>query len=237
MIPLIDRSLYQRLVDKRAEMESAGVHDLGRVFVPIGPALSDKAPIRLLFVGQAEGPTEAPLEADFDQAVEHSIGVVEELADSPKGFFWPAVWRVLDQVLEMSGASVDRHQAVGWSNLVKIGKANRERPEGKEISDQADLCIQALQLEIRAFRPDAIILLTTNYAQDKILYPVFGREGFRNNVKSEDQVAVKRHPEFGVVLWANHPRVMRRKGPAVEAFISGYVAALTSVKPTVAPLT
>lgn len=225
MVPLIDKSLYQKLVNRRAEMGSAGVCDLGRVFVPIGPAFSDPMPIRLLFVGQAEEQT-VPLEADFDRAVETSIGVVETEASSPDGWFWPAVWKVLDEVLELTGAPVERHQAVGWSELVKIGKADG-RPEVEEIAKQADLCIEALQLEIRTFRPDATILLTgEHYARDEILYRVFGREGFRNNVRSKDQVAVKNHPELGVVLWTDHPRLMGKNYPADLGFISGYAAAL-----------
>jgi len=227
LIPLIDKQLYENLSAKRLEMERAGFADLAPVFVPVGPELSHLVPVRLLFVGQATG---GNLEgaSDFIRSAEKSIEIVSNAPNSP---FWQDIWQILERALRTVGAAdliERRDEIVGWSNLVKIGNM-KHNPGEKEIAVQANLCIEALHAEIRAFRPIATILFTGHYAERDIMGPAFeSANNFLDNVKDQDRVAVKNHPEFGPILWAYHPRDMRQHGYESEVvnFISGYVAAL-----------
>ena len=235
MIPLIDTHLYAKLASKRAEMEHLGIRNLAPVFVPVGPAPSERIPLRLLFVGQAtHGNLEDTL-LGFEGGIAKSIKVISDallpgktpLANSP---FWQAVRRILEYALCTTNAvewTPRLHELVGWTNLVKIGDA-RGNTASRTIAEQSTLCVEALRAEIGSLRPLATILLSGNYARDEILYPAFGREGWRNNVEAEGRVAVKNHAGLGALIWAHHPLDMRRRGIEQETlgFIGGYVAAL-----------
>jgi len=98
---------------------------------------------------------------------------------------------------------------VGYSNLVKIGRA-RGNPQPDAIAVQQALCIELLLHELEIMKPDAVVLLTRNFAQCEIVEPVFGPEGWTQDVPSEDRVAhkvVMGRP----IVWMNHPR---NPGPA-----------------------
>jgi len=232
VIPLIDRQLYSKLRDRASQMARV-LDGGGSVFVPVAPSSLPTGVPRILFVGQARG--EMGPSEDFDAALRESTSVVEGRLG---GWFWNAVHTIFDQMLRTIGAfptletaSIKTHEALAWSNLVKIKSPSLRNAPGPEIvGAQADLCVESLSAELRLFRPHATVLLTGNYAQVKILEQVFGPAAeFRNNVESEDRVAVKKHSKFGHVIWANHPGAMgenNKNNKRDVGFIAGYLAGL-----------
>ncbi len=91
---------------------------------------------------------------------------------------------------------------VAWSNLAKIGVLDGN-PEGAELQVQADLCAELLRAEINRIKPLATILLTGDFAVEEILYPSLERDGWKNNVREENQVAIKE--ALGTTLfWTYH---------------------------------
>lgn len=150
------------------------------------------------------------------------------------GIFFQSIRSICNPVLRVIGANeyCDRLElALGWSNLVKIGNKTGGNPEGGILTAQARLCIESLHEEILTMVPDATVLLTgSSYANKEIFYPVFGDDGWRNNVPEESQVALKEHKSLGPLLWVDHPRRWNINGitPQVINFVAGYLAGLIS---------
>src|SRR5215469_5737913 len=103
----------------------------------------------------------------------------------------------------------------------------REIAMPRAIRAQASLCVQALKQELARAKPKVTVFLTSDYAMEEILFPAVGRDDWRNNVSSEDQIAVKLHQDFGWLLWGFHPSGPwgRRHGRKLEAFIAGFASA------------
>jgi hypothetical protein len=229
MIPLISASLYDRLTRARHEMSIAGLQDVASVFVPIGADPATLSPARLLFVGQAtRGWGEVPL--DYEAAADKSWKVMEELLIQPgRAVFWQDIRWITAQVLRMNGETdTDQAmlQAVGWSNLLKIGRTNRNATSDFAPA-QRHLCIECLRAEVDEMQPDATILMSGTFHKDIVL-DTFGPDSWRQNSKSSDRVSVKEHSAMGTILWTDHPRSLRKDGMEDEvfAFVAGYVAAL-----------
>lgn len=193
------------------------------MFVPVGPA-PNSVPVRLLFIGRATRDYSQDCVNTYERAITRDEEIVHAYLLGRKAPFWQFIEDVAEgarQVIVPSFPRDRRHELVGWSNLVKIGNMC-SNPASEAIKQQAELCIAQLRSELDIMRPHVIILLATNYAEDEILYPVFGRDNWRWDNQERDRVAFKAFqlaPSSGaVVIWTNHPQAM---GPI------GYRAAAT----------
>ena len=197
-------TLYDELV--KADGNAA------QVFVPVGP--DEIGPLRLLFIGQAtRGWSEEALE-DYETAWRRAVDIVA--APLPGSKYWQVVRRIVAAVGRSVGLSdiSDRlPEFIGWSNLVKVGHPDRN-PYEASWKAQADLCLEQLRHEVELMRPDAIVVMTRDFASKEILLPMFGETGWEQDVPEKDRVAWKLAPM--PVVWMNHPR---RMGP------SGYLEA------------
>lgn len=216
MTPLISESTFEGLRAKRAGIPGRPAH----VFLPV----AQKNP-RVLFIGHA--PRGEMPDGTYIEVAQTTYGwLINGMAGGDKkSGFWRAVSSIADQcnrIASPDGLALP----VGWSNLCKIGDCDRN-PSPKSIREQADLCGEALREKFRSARPEITFLLTGHFAQEEILFPVFGREDWRNNLDSQDLVAVKVHPEFGILLWGYHPRSahgMARNQDLIN-FMAGFGAA------------
>jgi hypothetical protein len=214
MLPLLSEDTFQDLRARRQSLPGDPAH----VFVPVA---QDNP--QLLFIGQAT--SGAMLDGTYTDVAQESYELLEKYTLHPgRSGFWQALTTIIKQCGLIASPSGTR-PIVGWSNLCKIGDT-QANPSAQSIRDQADLCIRALREELRAAKPTITVLLTGHFAQDEILYPVFGNEGWRNNVPAEDRIAVKDHPDYGVVLWSYHPR--SRHGIEYQdqllSFVAGFAA-------------
>jgi hypothetical protein len=95
------------------------------------------------------------------------------------------------------------------------------------IEKQAALCIEQLRCEIKACKPTAVLLLTTNYAQTEIVEPVFGNingDWMRANEANNLLSATRYGSDGPLVVWTNHPA--RRRG--IQAGYHGFARLMAS---------
>lgn len=208
MRPLISFEQYDRLGHLRDRMEHSEPGN-AQVFVPVGPDPGSDCP-GILFIGQATKDWTKRAVSNYQGAVKEGIALAHCCADRNGPFFQVVdeiVWAVCGQLdLEPAGGQGD---LVGWSNLAKIGRIHGN-PAPTLIALQQDLCIGTLRHELETMQPAAVVLLTRNFAQHEILEPVFGRDGWTQDLPSEDRVAHKTLAGRPIV-WMNHPR---NPGPA-----------------------
>lgn len=207
MRPLITPKQYKLLRDLRARMDRSYPGN-SHVFVPVGPDAEIGSP-SILFIGQATRDWTKPALGNYAGAVNEAVAIAHCCLDR-HGPFWQVVDEVVWGVCEALNKSIaNQGDVVGWSNLAKIGRA-QGNPEPNMIAAQQALCIELLRHELEIMQPDAVVLLTRNFGQREILEPVFGREGWTQDVPSDDRVAHK--VEKGrPIVWMNHPR---NPGPA-----------------------
>ena len=109
--------------------------------------------------------------ATYEGAIQRDIEIAKNFLAKRQTPFWQFSYDMLCGVLERcKGASSNLHDLIGWSNLVKIGDI-KGNPTQEFLKKQAGLCIEQLRVEIAALRPDAIVLPTSNCAEEEILYP------------------------------------------------------------------
>jgi hypothetical protein len=217
--PLLTEPLYDALRARRKLVPGNPAY----AFLPVSDLHSS-----LLFVGQATAGWFYQDDLDFRAAASESCAIMRDfLASGRRSAFWRTVSEIRRQVSRVAVGSNDIGQlSVGWSNLCKIGCADGN-PSREMIEAQADICIEALHHELRAAGSQVTIFLTDRFARREIFEPVVGRHGWRNNVRDEDRIAVKQHPDFGCLIWSYHPRskhgLLHRQ--ELTAFISGFASA------------
>jgi hypothetical protein len=212
---LISQSLYDRLAALRQKMINSEIGRPAHVFVPVGahvPKSTSQMP-SILYVGKATRGFGEPDLGAFTGAAAVTSRVIDEWLLPGQSAFWQFVREVLRGLAakcdQPTGAELLKH--FGWSNLAKIGDLVGN-PDAWSLEKQKDLCIESLSTEIATFQPTAIILATTNYAQDEIVFPIFGRNDWSFDTREQDRVAYKQHPQLGLVAWTNHPQGMRPAG-------------------------
>jgi len=228
MEALIGHALYDRLVALRQKMIDSETGSPAQVFVPVGTPFPDRRlPMpRILYVGKAtRGFEEADL-GDFCGAVAGACKVIDEWLLPGRSAFWQFIRAVLEQLAAQCNQPAEAKllEHFGWSNLAKIGDLDGN-PDSGSLRIQKDLCLEALAAEIAAFQPTAVVLATTNYAQEEVVFPLFGRDDWRFDTPDRDRVAYKQHSRFGLVVWTNHPQGMRPSG--TRAIVQKFVADLT----------
>jgi hypothetical protein len=228
---LIDEGMFKEFQRVRADYR--GGQQSANVLVPVGPE-SGKGMPAILFVGQATQGMVYDRTLGYQGATQACAALCADLlVNAGRSPFWQAIRSVCSQVVRTAGLDPrlfdNPSGIVGWSNLAKIGAAEG-RPKGDLVAAQRELCVEALRTEISTMRPLATVFLSGDYLVEEILYPSMGQEQWRNNVKDEDRVAVREHPQFGTLIWTYHPRTMRQSGIEREAigFVAGYIAALAA---------
>ncbi len=222
---LISHALYERLAALREEMIAGEIGSPAQVFVPVGAPIQDR-PLqmpRVLYVGKAtRGFGESNL-AGFTGAVAGASTVIDDWLLPGRSAFWQFIRAVLRQLAANCDhlTDADLLHYFGWSNLAKIGDLHGN-PDVSSLKAQQDLCVEVLTAEIATFQPTAIILATTNYAQHEVVFPLFGYDGWSFDTQEQDRVAYKQHPQFGLVVWTNHPQGMRPNGTraVIQKFVS-----------------
>lgn len=215
--PQMSRDLFQEFWRLKPSLPQQSSY----VFVPVSPPAPD-----LYFVGQATGGMLYDDDVDYEGTAERCRSYLKNLTSQspsvPLRGFWKSIERISNQVRLITM----REPRIGWSNLCKVG-ATEGNPGPHAINAQASLCVQALQQELARAKPKVTVFLTSNYAQEEILLPAVGHDGWRNNVPSEDRIAVKLHKDFGALLWGYHPvgPMGRQHGTELEAFIAGFASA------------
>jgi hypothetical protein len=225
---LISQSLYERLAALRQEMIAGEIGSPAQVFAPVGALIQNRRMEmpRILYVGKAtRGFGECNLDG-YTGAVTGASKVIDEWLLPGGSAFWQFIRAVLQKLAakcsQPTGVELLRH--FGWSNLAKIGDLDGN-PDAWSLKSQLDLCLEALAAEIAAFQPTAVILATTNYAENEVVFPLFGQDDWSFDTIERDRVAYKRHPQFGLVAWTNHPQGMRP--PGTRAIVQEFIADLT----------
>lgn len=214
MLPLISEHTFNELRKKRDAIPGSA-----QVFVPV----AEDNP-QLFFIGQA---TKGKMfEGTYISVAQVSYRLLEKYKFNPgRSGFLRALRSITDQCRRIVSPN-GTLPSVGWSNLCKIGDS-RKNPTPQSVHAQADLCVRALREELQKASPSITLLLTGDFARDEILYPVFGEKGWRNNVADENLVAVKDHPQYGVVLWGYHPQCTHGMVHQHQllSFMAGFAAA------------
>jgi hypothetical protein len=210
MQTLMTREMHTRFQDLRERIASDD-HSIAQVFTPVYPSAIDRLPFTILFCGQAtRGFNEEDL-ADFDRCGARCGEIAHNLRGARTGPFWQVVDDIMRGVYQSLCRPVPDtglSSVIGYTNLLKIGRVGTN-PLPQSCRMQADLCIEQLNYEIKTMNPTAIVLLTASYAQHEIVEPVFGADGWAQDVPDCNRVAFKTTPR--AVIWGNHPRNM---GPA-----------------------
>jgi hypothetical protein len=214
--------------EKYAEFQSLrtvlSVHSdtVAHVFVPVGPA-PESVPIRLLFIGRATRDYSEDRVKTYQGAIARDEEIAHKFLVDRKSPLWQFIDDVVEGVRKEIAPSFPRdrrHELSGWSNLAKIGDIHNN-PSPEMIKRQASLCILQLRSEMHLMSPHVIIILTRNYAEDEILYPVFGRDNWRWDNQEQDRVAFKKFEldssSRAIVIWTNHPQAMGPRGYRAEA--------------------
>ena len=227
MRPLIDERLYERLVECRHRMIDGKVGRPANVFVPVGASDPGSPPgvPRVLYVGRATRDFGASHLDGFSGAAAGASRVVDEWFMRGGSGFWQFIRAILKRIAEDCGQPGEALPArLAWSNLAKIGNLTGN-PGGRSLREQQELCIEALTMEIEAFKPTAILIATTNYAEKEVVFPLFGDEGWSFDTPEEDRIAYKQHPTFGLIAYTNHPQGMRPAGTrsAVQEFVADLI--------------
>lgn len=187
MVPLIGRDLYDRLRATRASLPERGVSNVAQVFVPVGPAeeASGAASLRVLFVGRATRGFDEEALSSYEGAARRAEELVMQVyvpdgtAPQPSDF-WRFARNVLraalDSLREAGSSRFSDH--LGWSNLAKIGDT-KGNATPLSLSVQRELCHEALRSEIAVMNPHAMVLATGKYAEEEVLAPVFGSQGWK----------------------------------------------------------
>lgn len=202
MRPLITPQQYTKLQRLKVRIDRA-YPGSSHIFVPVAPNAENGLP-HILFIGQATKDwTKQPLGC-YAGAVREGIAQAHCCGDRRGPFFRTVdniIWEVCDRLRIQPQ---NQGHVGGWSNLVKIGRPGGN-PRAHHIHMQRNLCIEMLRCEIKVMQPDAVVLLTGNYAQSEILEPVFGAGGWKQDMPSADRVAYKTLAGRPIV-WMNHPR-------------------------------
>jgi hypothetical protein len=230
LVPLIDRDMHGRLVVLRSEIKAAGIGHVSRVFVPVSAAPAATSPTnpRVLFVGKATSGYGERALASFDGARRRDDEIVRDWLPNGCSPFWQFAREILRQTLrslDITVADSELPSFCGWSNLAKIGDT-RANPPPESIEIQKMLCVEVLRSEIAFFKPTAVVAVPQNYAQQKIMEPVFGDETtWHFDTAERDRVAYRFHGGLGtLVIWANHPQGMRPSG--TRAIVQKFAADL-----------
>lgn len=219
MRPLIDRDMYDRLRAVRDVLPDDGVSNIAHVFVPVGPdePAFGSDPLRVLFVGRATRGFDEERVSTYEGAVDRGIEIVTEEYMPEDGApgrsdFWRFARDVLRAALDGVGAqhATRLSDHIGWSNLAKVGDTKgNATPES--LSIQKGLCQEALRAEIAAMQPHAVVLptglLSHPYAEQEVLYPVFGDDGWTRERAGRAEWRWKRaEPASPLVVRTEHPQ-------------------------------
>jgi hypothetical protein len=215
--PLLSEQTYSRLIALRA---TSLPQRPASAFMPVSEHQPD-----ILFIGQASSGMlyEGKEQPDYQEAVKQSTEMLAWFLESPRRkSFWSCVHRIKDQVERILAHDI----RIGWSNLCKIGTIDGNPSIDMQLA-QSELCVSALQEELLLAKPKITVFLTGDFGIEKILYPAVGTTDWRNNVSSEDRIAVKVHPQLGRLLWSYHPRDRwaLEHMYELEGFLAGYTAA------------
>lgn len=113
--------------------------------------------------------------------------------DRPKSAFW-RFWRGLGAI----------GSPVIWTNLVKIG-VKSGNPQGCHLEMQAELAVKTLKAEITEYDPSLVVLATSDYAKDQIVYRVWPQKTW--TISSFDGTCwIRGKGRKPSVLWTDHPQ-------------------------------
>jgi hypothetical protein len=204
-IPLIPNTHCAKLRRKRKDMMAAGFPGLANPFVAIG-AEPSAAP-RILFVGQATRGYGGPEQASFKKAIKSNIALLTAVRPSPFQTFIKDVTLGVLRGLKIPQPHDEQAvlQSIGWSNLAKIGYSAKANPTRRMLRHQADLCASTLRMEIETWDPHAVVFVTSEYAQEEILLPTFGRAGWRTRSDTDHVEFKKDAGNDRPLIWTNYP--------------------------------
>jgi hypothetical protein len=181
---------------------------------------------RILYVGKATRGFGEPDLGGLAVAASGSTKVIDEWLLPGGSAFWQFIRAVLQLLAKRCDQPADTRllEYFGWSNLAKIGDVDGN-PDNWSLDIQKEICREALAVEIASFAPTATILATTNYAEKEIVFPLFSEDDWRFDTPNKDRIAFKKHPEFGLLVWTNHPQGMRPAGTRakVQEFVADLV--------------
>ena len=195
---------YGAFSKPRDELHNGGVSNIARVFVPVGPGEDDARPC-LMFVGRATRDYDDERVATFEGSKSRNLEIIQE-QHSP---FWAFMRRILHTVTLDMGHDPNEGSvmSVAWSNLAKIGDV-KGNPTPLSCSIQATSCQEALELEIEALGPAAIVVATGMWQKQTLLDPVFGSDGWSDHVSPPTRSKVN-SPSGALVVQTYHPQAKR----------------------------
>jgi hypothetical protein len=215
-------------------MIAAGFPYSAHPFPPVGARFH--ALPRILFVGQATKGYNGPEQDTFAKAVATNIDLLTTVRrQSPFQRFCKEVASGLLQGLGLRHGERAVLQSIGWSNLAKIGHAGDINPTTAMISHQATLSAETLRTEIKNWKPHAVVLVTSAFAQNEILLPTFGRDKWTTNPNTIHVEYKSERTTHCPLVWTLYPR---RRQPRIEyelvreSTISQLVDLLKPWKPT-----
>ena len=216
--PSITRSEYAELCALREALQAKARHRLVPVRMPL-LAGSSSGMASIMFFGQTTGGEvyKGAIPPYEKAAALSARELSEQFLTRGRSVYWGMVRRIAVAVAEKLGIDPhDRHlhEAVGWSNIVKIGFA-KGTPNGAICASQAALGKSILRAELARSKAHSHVFLISNYEQ-KFFEDVVGRDWHHTDAPKYQEIAWRQHPEFGLLIWGYHPREMRKKGRDVS---------------------
>jgi hypothetical protein len=132
-------------------------------------------------------------EKQLEERRRASRGFLAEMSQKPKSEFW----RFLQHLGEIG-------LPVIWTNLVKIGVISGN-PRGWYLEAQHELAVNTLRAEIAEYKPALVVLVTSDFAKDQIIYRIWPKKTWR--ISGYDGTCwIKKDGNKPPVLWTDHPQ-------------------------------
>ncbi|MGA3332663.1 MAG: hypothetical protein ABSC62_00720 [Terracidiphilus sp.] len=123
---------------------------------------------------------------------------VGEMCSRPKSAFW-RFWRDLGSI----------GSPVIWTNLAKIG-VDSGNPQGSFLEEQSGLAVRTLRAEIAEYNPSLVVLVTSDYAKDEIVYRIWPQHDWTISKLDGSTCWIAGKDGEPPVLWTNHPQGKKR---------------------------
>jgi len=187
------------------ELRKRCVHEGYAVAHTFVPVMRRGALRPILFVGRATRGWDEDDVATFEGAHAAADRLVTDVENGNcKSPFFSQVRQIA-----MGAQKGSEPLPIAWSNLAKIGHP-KSNPGSRLLCAQWDMCIKQLRHEIAEINPRAVVLMVGSYGE-ALLKAVFGTDGWKQDVPTEDRVASKLCD--GVpVIWTNHPQTPSGRG-------------------------
>ena len=184
---------------------------IARLFLSVRPhGYNPSALPSVLYIGKATNGSWNPTCDQRSVTVENTREYTRHFLDREAKTYTSAFWRFARELSERmvaatGGENIRPFQNLVWTNLCKIGVAHGT-PSGTIRLAQRGLAVETLRLEIEAYDPKLIVLVTGDF-EDELIAELARDPSWKSWHKSRQQgwwrEATGKMP---AILWIGHPQ-------------------------------